>query len=86
MPMWLTDFKKAIILKEFETLNHLIKEMPPLNSLPEMEEAVYLLHHVKSLLESEQSATLTSLQQLKNTIDYLKATERTPLSSINLKL
>jgi hypothetical protein len=84
--MWLSNFKKAIILKEFETINQLIDEMPPMASLAEMEEAAYLLHHAKILLETEQSSTLSSLQQLKNTIDFLKATENTPTSSFNLKL
>lgn len=84
--MWLTDFKKAIILKEFETLGHLIDEMPPMESLSQMEEAAYLLHHAKTLLETEQSVTLGSIQQLKSTIDFLKATENTPTSSLNLKL
>lgn len=84
--MWLTNFKKAVILKEFETLNRLIDEMPPMESLSQMEEAAYLLHHAKILLETEQSATLASIQQLKNTIDFLKATENTPVSSLNLKL
>ena len=62
--MWLTNFKKAIILKEFETLVHLIEEMPHLESLEEMEEAAYLLDHAKTLLETERSITLTSLQLL----------------------
>ena len=84
--IWLSDFKKAVILKEFETLNQLINDMPSMESLAQMEEAAYLLHHAKSLLELEQSATLGSLQQLKNTIDFLKATENTPASSFNLKL
>ena len=84
--MWLNNFKKAIILKEFQTLNQLIDEMPSMDSLAEMEEAAYLLHNAKVLLETEQSVTLSSLQQLKNTIDFLKATENTPTSSLNLKL
>jgi len=84
--MWLTNFKKAVILKEFETLEHLINEMPPMESLSQMEEAAYLLHYAKTLLEMEQTSTLVVLQQLKNTIDFLKATENTPASSINFKL
>ena len=84
--MWLTNFKKAIILKEFETLNQLIDEMPSMDTLVHMEEAAYLLQHAKSLLEEQRSSTLSSLQQLKNTIDFLKATENTPSSSLNLKL
>ncbi|MDP3302494.1 MAG: hypothetical protein Q8S36_11080 [Sulfuricurvum sp.] len=84
--MWLTNFKKAIILKEFETLAHLIDEMPHFESLVEMEEAAYLLNHAKSLLETEKSTTFASLQQIKNTVDFLKATESTPASTINFKL
>ncbi len=84
--MWLSNFKKAVILKDFGTLEHLIVEMPPLESLSQMEEAAYLLHHAKTLLEAEQSSTLIALQQLRNTIDFLKATENTPTSSINFKL
>ena len=54
--------------------------------LTNVKEATYLLNHAKTLLETERSITLTSLQQIKNTIDFLKATETTPASSINLKL
>lgn len=84
--IWLANVKKALILKEFDILDQLIGEMPTMNSLAQIEEATYLLHHAKSLLELEQSATLGSLQQLRNTIDFLKATENTPASTINLKL
>ena len=84
--MWLTNFKKAIILKEFETLAQLIDEMPHFDSLLEMEEAAYLLDHARILLETEKSTTFASLQQIKNTIDFLKATETTPASTINFKL
>lgn len=84
--MWLNNVKKAIVLKEFETLEHLLEDIPSMDSLAQMEEAAYLLHHAKNLLEAEQTITLSSLQQIKNTIDFLKATENTPTSSINLKL
>lgn len=84
--MWLTNFKKALILKEFETLTRLIDDMPQFESLLEMEEAAYLLDHAKTLLEVEKSTTYTSLQQIKNTLDFLKSTENPPVSSINFKL
>ncbi len=84
--MWLINFKKSLILKDFDTLAHLIDEMPHFESLLEMEEATYLLHHTKTLLELEQSTIFTSLQQLKANIDFLKVTENTPTSSINFKL
>lgn len=84
--MWLSNLKKALILQEFATLEHLITHMPAFDSLDEMEEAAYLLQNTMTLLESERLNTLTALSQLKNTIDFLKATENTPVSTINLKL
>jgi len=60
--------------------------MPQFSNLPDMEEAAYLLLNVQKFLESERSLTLYSLSQLKNTIDFLKATENIAASSINLKL
>lgn len=84
--MWLKNFKTAIILKEFTTIDVLIEQMPQLDSLAHMEEAAYLLHHAKELLEAEQITTLHALQQLKNTLDFLKATENSLPPTINIKL
>jgi len=84
--MWLKKFKTAIILKEFATMDILIEQMPQMDSLAKMEEATYLLHHAKALLEREQITTLHSLQQLKKSIDFLKATENSATPTINIKL
>jgi hypothetical protein len=84
--MWLKNFKTAIILKEFTTIDVLIEQMPQLDSLAQMEEAAYLLHHAKELLEAEQITTLHAMQQLKNTLDFLKATENSLPPTINIKL
>jgi len=86
MSIWLNDLKKAIILQDTQTLDSLIDQMPQFTTLLEMEEAVYLLLSAKSFLEEERSHTLQALSQLKNTIDFLKATENITASSINLKL
>jgi len=51
-----------------------------------MEEVTYLLHHAKELLQAEQSSTLHTLQQLKKSLDFLKATENSATPTINIKL
>lgn len=84
--MWLNDLKKAIILEEIDTINHLLDTIPSFTTLEEMEEASYLLLNAKNLLEKERSKTLLSLTQLKNNIDFLKATEKTQPSTLNIKL
>ncbi|MFA6145049.1 MAG: hypothetical protein WCW84_04410 [Sulfurimonas sp.] len=84
--MWLKEFKKALFLKDFDALDSLIDQMPQMESLEQMEEAAYLLLNAKTLIESEQATTLHSMQQLKNTIDFLKATENNASPTINIKL
>lgn len=86
MSTWLNELKKAILLQDSQSLNTLIDQMPQFTTLPEMEEAAYLLHSAQIFLENERAQTLHSLTQLKNTIDFLKATENITASSINLKL
>ena len=86
MSPWLNDLKKAIILQDIQQLDSLLDQTPKFTSPFDMEEAAYLLLHAKTFLESERSSTLHSLSQLKNTIDFLKATENISASSINLKL
>lgn len=84
--MWLNDFKKALILQDLNTLEILIDQMPQMDSLSEMEEAAYLLHHAKTLLEAEQKSTLHSIQQLKKSMDFLNATTNSSSPTINIKL
>jgi len=83
--MWLTKLKTALVLKEIETLSSLIDEMPSFETLKEMEEAAYLLQHTKTLLEDEKSQTARTMQQLKNTIDFLKSTQTDQPHALNLK-
>ena len=84
--MWLSDLKKALILQKFDTLEHLISNMPSFDSLDEIEQASYLLQNTKALLETQRTITVHSLGQLKSAIDFLKATQDPHTSSINLKL
>lgn len=86
MSIWLNDFKKAIILQDAQKLELLLDQMPQFSNLSEMEEATYLLLNAQEFLDNERSLTLHSLSQLKNTMDFLKATENITASSINLKL
>ncbi len=83
--MWLSEFKKALILKELDKLDTLTSNMPQFETIDEMEEAFYLLNQSLILAESEKSAALIALQQIKTTLEFLKSTEATLPSSLNLK-
>jgi hypothetical protein len=83
--MWLSELKRALILHDFTALEHLIVTMPTFDSNNQIQEAVYLLGAVQTLLETERTSTLSAINQLKNTLDFLKASETSPQSSLNLK-
>ncbi|MFA6629532.1 MAG: hypothetical protein WCS55_07155 [Sulfuricurvum sp.] len=84
--MWLIKFKKALILEEISQISSLLDEMPQFNTLQEIEEAAYLLIEGQKLLERNKRKTAHAMQQLKNTIDFLKSTQNIQASSLNLKL
>lgn len=84
--MWLSELKKAILLQDFSRLDEILSSTPTFDTNEQIEEAAYLLHAVRALLEEERNSTLSTMSQLKNTLDFLKASETSPQSSFNLKL
>ncbi|HLD24081.1 MAG TPA: hypothetical protein VJA83_09055 [Sulfuricurvum sp.] len=83
--MWLTKLKTALILEDFEHLSALLDEMPQFETLQQMEEVSYLLAHSKISLEKNKAETAHILQQLKNSLDFLKSTQTESPSTLNLK-
>lgn len=83
--MWLTKFKTALVLEDFESISGLLDEMPQFETLQQMEEASYLLAQTKTSVEKYKSQTAHVLQQLKNNLNFLKSTQTEPPSSLNLK-
>lgn len=84
--MWLTKLKKALVLEEIERISLLLDEMPQFETLAEMEEAAYLFQQCQNLLETKKAQTANSLQQLRNSIDFLKSTKTQEPHTLNLKL
>ena len=84
--MWLSELKKALLLQDFSRLDEILSSTPTFDTNEQIEEASYLLHAVRALLEEERNSTLSTMSQLKNTLDFLKASETSPQSSFNLKL
>jgi hypothetical protein len=83
--MWLTKLKTALILEDIETLSTLLEETPVFETLIEIEEASFLLMQTKTLIEQKQNQTSQILHHLKNSLNFLKSTQTTPTSTLNLK-
>lgn len=84
--MWLTKLKTALVLEEIDRISVLLDEMPHFDTITQMEEAAFLLQQSKVLVEGKKVQTAQTLQQLKNTLDFLKSTQIQSSSSLNLKL
>lgn len=83
--MWLSKLKTALVLEEIERISSLLDEMPQFDTIEQMEEAAFLLQQSKTLLEQKKIQTAQTLQQLKNSLDFLKSTETQQAHSLNLK-
>lgn len=83
--MWLTKLKTALVLEDFDSISVLLDEMPQFETLQQIEEASYLLLQTKTSVEKNKSQTAHVLQQLKNSLNFLKSTQAEPPSSLNLK-
>lgn len=73
--MWIKQFKIALIEKDTKKLEELSHRMPEFQTLQEMQEALYLIKEAEEVLNALKKRTATAMQQLKNNIDFLKATE-----------
>jgi len=78
--MWLTNFKTALVLEDFENISRLLEEMPQFETLREMEEASYLLAQTKTLVEKKQTPHCTCSATTPKQPEFPQIhTVRTPL-------
>lgn len=84
--MWLTQLKVALVLGQIDRISALIEEMPTFETLEEMEQAAFLFQQIQAFLEDEKSKTSQTMQQIKNTLNFLQSTQTDLPSSLNLKL
>ena len=84
--MWLTSLKIAIVEKNTDKLDTLINEIPKLETIAEMEEALYLIKEASNLVTSLKNETSTAMKQIKNNLNYLKSTQHKSASKFDIKL
>ena len=71
--MWLNNLKIAIVTKDADKIDALIKIMPQFKKLEEMEEAFYLMGQAKDILEALKYDTLHSMNKMRKNINYIKS-------------
>lgn len=83
--MWLTKLKIAIVEKNVENISKLMEEIPQLEDLKKMEEAVYLIREAAELVYTLQDETSASMKQIRKNIDFLKSTQIKNASKLDIK-
>jgi hypothetical protein len=82
--MWLKTLKIAVIEKDVDKFQLLLKDIPVLSDQKEIEEALYLISSAKKILEKLKSDTKTSMEQMKKNIDFLNSTRVDKVSRFDI--
>jgi|GEM_PF-690928 len=85
LQMWIKELKIAVVQKDLESLSKLLKNIPALDDLKDIEEAQYLLAQVKGEVELLQEKTSSSMKQMKKNMDFLKSTQKPSTSKLDTK-
>ncbi len=72
--MWLNALKVAVVEKDTNKFENLLKDIPTYSDKKEIEEALFLIEAAKEILETLKSETKTSMVQMKKNIDFLNST------------
>lgn len=83
-PVWLKQFKIALIQEDSDTLSQLLESMPQFQNLQETEEASYLLVQASELMNRLKNETAMTMKQLKKNIDYMKSTETSQNNKLDI--
>jgi len=71
--MWINKLKIAIITKDADKIDKLVKTMPEFEKLEEMEETFHLMNQARDILEALKTDTLHSMNKMKKNINYIKS-------------
>jgi len=83
---WLREFKLAVIEKNPKNIKHLLEQTPELETLEEMQEALYLTKEAYLVMQEAKEQTLLQMQQLKKNIDFLESTQKAQKNSLDISM
>lgn len=84
--MWLTELKIAIIEQDPKRLDALLDHTPQMESIQEIEEAIYLLREANEMMQHLKDETAASMKQIKKSVGFLDSTHVQTKRQIDIKL
>ena len=83
--MWLTKLKIAIVEKNTDNLSKLMENIPKLESVDEMTEALYLIREAAELVYTLQDDASSSMKQIKKNLNFLESTQELQINKLDIK-
>ena len=72
--MWLSKLKIALVQKDIDSLNDLVKDLPTFTNKKDIQEAMYLSREVVSVFQTLKDETELSMKLIKKNLEFLKST------------
>ena len=83
--MWLNELKIAIVEQNPQSIEKLLNNFPEFKEMTQATEALYLLNEASLLMQTLKNETSSSMQQIKNNIDYLRSTTSEQKQNLDIK-
>ena len=83
--MWIRKLQIAIIEKNADAIDELMKVDPELKDKRDIETAMYLLREAAELIYTLKDETALSMKRLKKHIDFLKSTEPQNTNKLDIR-
>jgi hypothetical protein len=84
--MWFNQLKIAIIEKNIDNIDQLLRDMPTFDNVDDMKSAQALLEEGLILLHTLKDETSSSMKLLQKNIKYLNSTQIPTSTTLNIKL
>ena len=82
--MWLKELKVSIANQDTDTIDKLLNDMPQFSELAKMKEAMYLLKEASALAQKLQDETSASMKQIKRNINFIKSTQVSTSTTLDI--
>jgi len=83
--MWIKKLQIAIIEKDADAIDALMKETLEFKDKKDIETAMYLLREAMELIYTLKDETAFTIRQLKKNIDFLKSTQAQTHSRLDVR-
>lgn len=83
--MWLRSLEIALVEKNIDAIDSLLKESVAFENVEEMQRAQYLLLEASKLIGGLKDQTASTMKQLKKNLDFLKVSEQKSPNRLDIR-